>query len=69
MITKGEGRGEDEALSRAIKLCQTHDTFNAALNMAKLYRNNAIGALDQVPDHPLKSQFLDIADYVINRSL
>ena len=59
---------DDQSLIRAVEICKAHDAFKRSLTTAEQYKDKAVSALDQFDDSELKALFIDLCDYVINRS-
>lgn len=59
---------DDNSLKRAVEICEAHNSFDRALDTAKEYSETAIKSLNEFHDGEIKSLFIDMCDYVINRS-
>ena len=64
-IEKGDQRDGD--LERAISLLNAHNTLVQTQEEALEWAGKAKTALDVIPDHPLRTMLIDLADYVVAR--
>ncbi|MDX5412940.1 MAG: polyprenyl synthetase family protein [Rhodobacterales bacterium] len=64
-IEKGDQRGGD--LDHAIALMQHHGTLEATRADAIGWAELAKGAMQSLPEHPLRQMLVDLADYVVAR--
>ena len=65
--TIAKGRQEDSDLDRAQALLVKHGALDSTRNDALAWADKAKTALDVVPDHPLRTMLIDLADYVVAR--
>lgn len=65
VIERGDQREGD--LDRALDLMRRHGTLEATRDEANAWAARARGALDGVPDHPLRGMLSDLAAYVVAR--
>ncbi len=64
-IEKGDQREGD--LDHAIALMRHHGTLVATRRDALDWADRAKGAMETLPDHPLRQMLVDLADYVVAR--
>ena len=62
-----KGQQEDGDLDTALALIAKHGTMEATRADALNWVQRAKAALDPAPDHPIRDDLHDLADYVINR--
>ncbi len=62
-----KGRQEDGDLDHAIALLAKHGTMESTRDDAIRWADKAKVSLGRVPDHPLKTMLIDLADYVVAR--
>ncbi|MEL6841517.1 MAG: polyprenyl synthetase family protein, partial [Pseudomonadota bacterium] len=65
--TIAKGRQEDGDLDHAISLLAKHGTMESTLEDAIAWTGKAKASLDALPDHPLRTMLVDLADYVVAR--
>ncbi len=65
VIEKGDQQDGD--LERALEILTRRGTLEATRADALSWSARARGALDAVPDHPLRDMLVDLADYVVAR--
>ena len=65
--TIGKGRQEDGDLDHAISLLAKHGTMESTRLDAISWTDKAKADLGGVPDHPLRTMLIDLADYVVAR--
>ena len=65
VIERGDQRDGD--LAAAVKIMARHGAMAAARTDALGWAAQAHGALDALPDHPLRDMLRDLADYVVER--
>jgi octaprenyl-diphosphate synthase len=65
--TIGKGRQEDGDLDQAIALLAKHGAMETTRDTAIEWAGTAKRSLDVLPDHPLKTMLVDLADYVVAR--
>ena len=65
VIEKGEQKDGD--LEHALEILARHDALGAARADALAWSARAKSALNDLPDHPVRSMFLDLADFVVAR--
>lgn len=62
-----KGQQEDGDLDHALGLLTSHGTLEATRAEAIAWTERAKAALAPVPDHPIKTMLVDLADYVVAR--
>lgn len=65
--TIAKGKQSDGDLDHAIALMNQHDTLVQTQKQAIEWANRAKTALEPLPDHPIKTMLVDLADYVVAR--
>lgn len=62
-----KGKQEEDDLDHALTLLRKHDALEATRQDALRYAATAKGAMQVLPDHPLRTMLIDLADYVVAR--
>lgn len=62
-----KGRQKDGDLDHAMELLAKYDAMTDARDEALAWAEKAKGALNVLPDHPVRGMLLDLADYVVAR--
>lgn len=65
--TIGKGQQETGDLERAIDIMRRHGTLSSTRQTANDWADAASAALDQLPDHPIRSILKDLSRYVVAR--
>lgn len=65
--TVEKGRQEDGDLDQALALIAKHGTLETTRRDALAWSVKAKGALEVLPEHPLREMMADLADYVVAR--
>ena len=65
--TIAKGDQQDGDLEQAMAIMARHATMEAARQDALAWAAQAVSALDDLPDHPLREMLADLADYVVSR--
>jgi len=65
--TIAKGRQADGELERAIAILKRHGTIDSTRDTAIAWADKAKASLAPVPNHPLKTMLIDLADYVVAR--
>ena len=65
--TIAKGQQQEGDLDAALALMARHGTLDSTRDSAIEWQGRAKAALAPVPDHPIKSMLLDLADYVVER--
>ncbi|AXI56189.1 Octaprenyl diphosphate synthase (plasmid) [Pseudoseohaeicola sp. NH-UV-7] len=62
-----KGKQQDGDLSHALSLMKKHRTLEATRREAIDWADRAKSALTRLPDHPIRTMLIDLADYVVER--
>lgn len=62
-----QGNQSDDDLAEALRLIRMHGALDATRAEAVLWADRAKDAMATLPDHPLRSILIDLADYVVAR--
>ena len=65
--TIAKGDQQDGDLEQAMAIMARHATMEAARQDALAWAAQAVSALNNLPDHPLREMLADLADYVVSR--
>lgn len=62
-----KGHQEDGDLEHALELLKRHGALQETQQQALAWADKAKGAMDVLPDHPVRDMLADLADYVVAR--
>ena len=65
--TIAKGRQEEGDLEHALELMAKYATLDATRADAFGWAEKAKSALAELPDHPIRTMLIDLADYVVSR--
>ena len=63
-----DGDIEDDSFATALDICKSHTAFERSLVTAQNYKTKAIDSLKDLPQNEIHTIFIDLCEYVINRS-
>ena len=62
-----KGKQQDGDLDHALSLMKKYQTLETTRREAIDWANQAKSALAKLPDHPVRTMLVDLADYVVER--
>lgn len=65
--TVGEKEQKDGDLAQAMALFEKHNTLDQGMEIARTYADKALLALENMPEHPVRTQLQALVPFVIDR--